>query len=159
MKIQISDETLRDLKPPDDKPQLLVFDTKLTGFGVVVGQRMTTFIINRRVDGKLRREALGGWKARGGDMDARSARKEALIRLGKLANNETTPGAAKRANRSGPTLAEASALYINWLRKDGSRPSAVSTVEREVGPQGRYIKQWLSRPLISLTGKEVPRST
>lgn len=58
MKIQISDETLRDLKPPDDKPQLLVFDTKLTGFGVVVGQRMTTFIINRRVDGKLRREAL-----------------------------------------------------------------------------------------------------
>ncbi|MBA3459503.1 MAG: hypothetical protein H0T46_06055 [Deltaproteobacteria bacterium] len=154
MKIHVSDETLRALRAPEDKPQLIAFDTKLTGFGVVVGQRTTTFIINRRIEGKLCREALGGWKGRGGELDARSARKEALIRLGKIENKESTPGAAKRASRSGPTLAEACALYMDWMRKDGCRPSAIATVEREISERGRYLKAWVTRPLTAITGKD-----
>lgn len=154
MKIHLTDDTLRSLNLPDDKPQVVVFDTKLTGFGVVVGRRSTTFIINRRVGDKLVREALGSWKARGGDMDARTARKEALVRLGKLENKESTPGTAKRVGRSGPTLAHACALYIERMRKDGSRPSSISTLEREIGEHGRYLKNWRNRTLTSISGKE-----
>ncbi len=154
MKAHLVDDVLRTLEAPDGKPQLVVFDTKLTGFGVVVGQRTTTFIINRRIEGKLHREALGSWKGRGGEMDARGARKEALVRLGKLENKEATPGTTKRTSRTGPTLSEASALYVEWMRKDGCRPSAIATVEREIGKEGRYVKDWLRRPLTSITGKE-----
>lgn len=154
MKQHLTDDTLRSLKPPVDKPQLVVFDTKLTGFGVVVGQRTTTFIINRRTGEKLVRESLGSWKGRGGDMDARTARKEALVRLGKLENKQPTPGTAKRVGRAGPTFSQACALYIERMRKDGSRPSSISTLEREIGERGRYLKEWLHRPLTSITGKE-----
>jgi hypothetical protein len=40
-----------------DKPQLVLFDTELKGFGVVVGQRNTTFIVDRRIGKKLHRVA------------------------------------------------------------------------------------------------------
>src|SRR5690349_12384714 len=127
MKQHLTDDTLRALKPPDDKPQLVVFDTELKGFGVVVGQRSTTFIVNRRVGKKLHREALGTWTGRGGELNARTARKEAIVRLGKLENKDATPGTAKRASKSGPTLAQACSMYTARLRKEGKRPSSIAT--------------------------------
>lgn len=155
MKQLLSDDTLRALKPPEDRPQLIVFDTKLTGFGVVVGQRSTTFIVNRRIGKKLHREVLGAWNGRGGELDARAARKEALVRLGKLENKDQTPGKQKRASKTGPTLAEACSMYTERLRKAGKRPSSIVTVEREIGDRERsYLKRWLDRPLASITGKE-----
>lgn len=155
VKEHLTDELLEGLRPTDDKPQLVVFDAKLTGFGVVVGARSTTFIVNRRVGKKLHREALGAWSGRGGEMDARTARKEALVRLGKLENKDATPGKAKRAAKTGPTLAEACALYIARLRKEGKRPSSIASVEREIGDRERsYLKEWLGRPLASINGKE-----
>lgn len=155
MKQHLTDDTLRALKAPDDRPQLIVFDTKLTGFGVVVGQRTTTFIVNRRIGKKLHREALGAWNGRGGELDARAARKEALVRLGKLENKDATPGKAKRASKQGPTLAEACGLYVARLRKEGKRPSSIITIEREIGDRKRsYLKTWIDRPLASITGKE-----
>jgi integrase len=155
MKQHLTDDTLRVLKPPGDKPQLVVFDTELKGFGVVVGQRNTTFIVNRRIGKKLHREALGAWTGRGGELNARTARKEALVRLGKLENKDATPGTAKRASKSGPTLGEACALYVARLRKEGKRPSSIATVDREIGDKERgYLKNWLDRRLASITGKE-----
>ncbi len=155
MKQHLTDDTLRALVAPEDRPQLVVFDTKLTGFGVVVGQRHTTFIVNRRIGKKLHREALGAWTGRGGELDARSARKEALVRLGKLENKDATPGTTKRARKAGPTVAEGCALYVQRLRKEGKRPSSIVTVDREIGDRERsYVKAWLDRPLASITGKE-----
>lgn len=155
MKEHLTDEALEGLAPPTDRPQLIVFDTKLTGFGVVVGSRSTTFIVNRRIGKKLHRETLGAWSGRGGDMDARAARKEALVRLGKLENKDATPGTAKRASKTGPTLSEACALYVERLRREGKRPTSISTVEREIGdPERSYLQEWLARPLRSITGKE-----
>lgn len=155
MKQHLTDDTLRALQPEEGRPQLVVFDTQLKGFGAVVGTRTTTFIVNRRIGKKLHREALGGWTGRGGELDARTARKQALVRLGKLENKDATPGTAKRASKAGPTLAEACALYIERLRKEGKRPSSISSVQREIGDKERgYLKAWLSRALASINGKE-----
>ena len=66
MKQHLTDDTLRTLQLEDGRAQLVVFDTELKGFGVVVGQRTTTFIVNRRIGKKLHREALGAWTGRGG---------------------------------------------------------------------------------------------
>ncbi len=155
MRQHLTDDTLRTLKAPEDRPQLVIFDTKLTGFGVVVGQRTSTFIVNRRIGKKLHREVLGAWSGRGGEIDARAARKEALVRLGKLENKDQTPGTRKRASKTGPTLAESCAMYLERLRKEGKRPSSIASVEREIGDRDRgYLKMWLGRPLASITGKE-----
>src|SRR5438093_262188 len=107
MKQHLSDDTLRALKPPADKPQLVVFDTELKGFGVVVGQRNTTFIVNRRIGKKLHREALGAWTGRGGELNARAAAKEAAA--GTLDGLPT--GAVFPAN---PTIA------VVWNKEGGT---------------------------------------
>nr|HEX4319156.1 hypothetical protein [Kofleriaceae bacterium] len=46
MKQHLTDDTLKALQPQDGQAQLVVFDTELTGFGAVIGQRSTTFIVN-----------------------------------------------------------------------------------------------------------------
>ena len=155
MKQHLTDDTLKVLQPEDGQAQLVVFDTELTGFGAVIGQRSTTFIVNRRIGKKLHREALGAWSGRGGELNARAARKEALVRLGKLENKDSTPGTTKRASKSGPTLAEACAMYVERLRKEGKRPSSISSVAREIGDaEHGYLTTWLGRALASITGKE-----
>lgn len=155
MKLHLTDETLRTLELPEGKPQLVVFDTKQAGFGVVVGRTRITFIVNRRVGTKLHREAIGYWGKPPDGMDARTARKQAVVMLGKLENEEATPAKVRRARSSGPTLAEACALYVEKLRTGGKRPSSIATVEREIGDIERsYLKEWLDRPLASVTGKE-----
>ena len=155
MKQHLTDDTLRTLQLEAGRAQLVVFDTELKGFGVVVGQRTTTFIVNRRIGKKLHREALGAWTGRGGELNARAARKEALVRLGKLENKDATPGTKKRASKSGPTLGEACEMYVERLREEGKRPTSITTVQREIGDADRgYLKSWLGRALASVTGKE-----
>ncbi|MDB4963379.1 MAG: putative Phage-related integrase [Myxococcales bacterium] len=164
MKLHLTDDTLRGLKLPDGAPQLVRFDTKLAGFGVVVGRTRTTFVVNRRVGPKLHREAIGHWgKKEDGGINALDARKLALVMLGKLEGKESTPNKAKRARSTGPTLAEACELYVEKLRAGGARPSSVATVAREIGRDDKrkdgerersYLAVWLDRPLASITGKE-----
>ena len=49
-----------DLPLPTERPQILHWDTKHTGFGVVVSRTGTrTFIVEGRVDGKKTRKAIG----------------------------------------------------------------------------------------------------
>jgi hypothetical protein len=98
---------------------------------------------------------LGYWNVHGGDLGVGEARKRAVVMLGKLEAKESTPAAQRRANRAGPTLAEAAALYVARMIKDGARPSSIATLKREIADakQG-YVTAWLERPLASITGKE-----
>lgn len=159
MKLHITDDALRTLRPDDGKAQVIMFDDHLSGLGVVVGKISTTFIVHKRVGKEVHREMLGRWRGRGGDMSVTEARKAARVIIGKLEGKEATPGAVKRASKLGPTLAEACGLYVAKLVKEGARPSSVATVEREITGrgaehEGSYLRSWLSAPLASITGKE-----
>ncbi|MCX5741695.1 MAG: hypothetical protein NT062_04245 [Proteobacteria bacterium] len=155
MKLHLTDDTLRALKLPENKAQLVAFDTKVTGFGVVIGRTATTFIVNRRVGAKLHRETIGRWTGAGGDIDARAARKQATVLLGRHIEGAPTPGKVRRVRSSGPTLSDACSVYVESMRASGARPTSIASVDREIGHEERsYLKAWLDRPLASITGKE-----
>ncbi len=151
MKVHLTDDSLKSLRVPEGQAQLVVFDTKVTGFGVVVGARGASFIVNRRVDAKLHREKIGTW----GEVNAQQARKLAITMLGDVTAGRATPAKVKQARKAGPTLAEACALYTAWMRKSGKRPSSITVVEREIGDRkSSYVKAWLDRALASIEGRE-----
>jgi integrase len=162
MKLHITDRALRrDLKLPDGEPQLVAWDTEQAGFGVVVGRTRVTFVVNRRVDGKLHREAIGHWSGACGQCgddgctDPASARARALAMLGRLVNGESTPGKERRARSTGPTVAEACDLYLSDMRTRGKRPASIETMRREISDAKQsYVMAWLHRPLTSITAKE-----
>lgn len=164
-KEHITDDTIKALikrREQEGKPQLVVFDTKQTGFGVFVGITSVTFIVNRRVtsakadqSGAFRREKIGRWGKGPDEMNAVTARSKALVLLGKMENHEQTPALMRRARREGPSLADAVDLYIENMKRDGARPASIATVRREMSdPKRAYVKAWLDRPLVSITGKE-----
>src|SRR5690349_19456772 len=122
MKHKLTDDLLKTLSIPDGKDRLVVFDKELAGFGIVLMRTRATWIVNRRVGARLERQAFGHWgKASEGGLDARSARKKAIVYLGKLENKEPTPNRIKRARSTGPTVAEAVELYLAHLAATGSR--------------------------------------
>ncbi|MCW5803459.1 MAG: integrase family protein [Deltaproteobacteria bacterium] len=150
-KAHLTDDLIRTLEIPEGTDRLVVFDDADAGFGVRVGRTGSVFIVNRRVGDKLVRETIGAV----GEMTTSAARKRARVVIGKLEANEQTPGKAKKARRLGPTLGDACALYVAWMRSEGRRPESIRSVEREVGDAERgYLKAWLGRPLASIAGKD-----
>lgn len=158
-KQRIDDELIKKLqkrREQEDKSQLVVFDDKQPGFGVVVGAKAVSFIVNRRIGDQLKREVIGRWGKGDGEIDALTARKKlAPTALGKIEAGEKTPADKRRARKQGPTLADAVDVYIEGMKHDGARPTSIATVRREMAdPKRAYVKAWLDRPLVSISGKE-----
>jgi hypothetical protein len=163
-KQRINDDLIKSLKAQrerEGKPQLVVFDDKLPGFGVVVGATATSFIVNRRTPEGLKRHAFARLAPNSSDlptMSAVQARQEAHKHLGSIVANQPTPADVRRATKAGPTLADAIDLYLVNLKAEGARPSSINTVRVEMlGVQGSsdsYVKAWLTKPLVEITGKD-----
>lgn len=88
MYIKISDRNLDRLTLPPNKPQLVVWDDELRGFGAVIGKTATSFIVNYRANGPLRRQVIGRRgtvRDDGRVWNSALARQRALVLLGKVA--------------------------------------------------------------------------
>lgn len=149
-----------------------LWDSKVTGFGVIVGKKRITFCVQRRIKGEGQTTlSLGHWapsKLRAADDSLRArtltvvqARDKASQWLGKMRAGDNPRGVQAPETKAGsPTLAEACKLYIDHLLKTGKRPSSIASVEREIGDrgdddrQGSYLLAWLDRSLASISGKE-----
>lgn len=150
-----------------------LWDSKVTGFGVIVGKKRITFCVQRRIKGEGQTTlTLGHWappKLRAADDGLRArtltvvqARDKAIQWLGQMRAGDDPRGehAPETKSSSGPTLADACQLYVDHLRKAGKRPSSIASIEREIGDrgdddrQGSYLLAWLDDPLASITGKE-----
>ena len=94
----------------EDRARL--WDTKVRGFGVTIGKRRVTFVVQRRVNGDQRTVVLGHWgppKARTLAPDLMSvarAREAAMLTLTDMRRGEV-PRAGERRNEGGPTLKDA----------------------------------------------------
>src|SRR5690349_17520210 len=124
MKVKLTEKSLAAIELPEDKPQLVVWDTELVGFGVVVGRQNRTFIAEGRVDGRKRRKAIGiAGRVRedGIAWTVQLARIEAKKILGDMVRG-VDPNAERRLRREGPTLRDAIDLHVSKMRRDGSRP-------------------------------------
>lgn len=157
--VDVSEKWLESYRLAPGEERAKHWDTKLTGFGVIVGKRRVSFIVQRRIDGEQTLATLGHWapgKLRAADAGLRSktmsvlqARDAAIQALGKMRS-----GLDPRADRtpgSSPTLQEAFELHRSRMEKKGARPRGVDTIEREVE---KHLAPWLTRRLHQITRTE-----
>jgi integrase len=154
MKVKLTEKSLAAIELPDDVAQLLVRDTEVTGFGVVIGRNKRTFIVEGRVDGVQRRKAIGV----AGELDKdgtpwtpQLARAEAKRVLADMSRGKD-PTAERRQRLEGPTLDDALTLHLSKMSHDGSRPRSIEVVKSETK---KHLGAWLDRPLAALSRTEV----
>lgn len=137
MKTKITEAVVNQTKPPATGGQQLIWDTELTGFGLLVSQRSKSFVVKRR---NVRR-SIGRHPA----LSVAAARKAAMQ---KLAAMEERP--LQRANRT--TLREAMADYIGDMRKAGRAERSITGLEYFIR---HYLGNWLNREIRSFSKVEV----
>lgn len=156
MPTKLTDRTVMELTLPEGKAQLVEWDSEMTGFGVVVGRRLRTFVAEARVRGKKRRVTIGALGALREDRRhwtttlARQRARELLVDMAAgIDPNAAAPGAAGDDEPSGPTLREALEAHLARMRKKRRAPRSIETIETEVT---KYLADWLDRPIAELTG-------
>jgi len=133
------------------------WDDALPGFGVVVGRRFATFVVQHRVAGRQRRVAIGRYgKPGAGEIHAdrwtvARARKEAMRLLGAMSSG-IDPSAEARKREGGPTLRAGLELHASNMRKAGRAERSIETIEGEVP---RLLAAWLDRPIAEIRGVDL----
>ena len=162
MKIDITERNLDRLTIPEGRAQLVVWDTKLPGFGAVVGRLSQSFVVNYRVNGAWKRETVarrGAAREDGTTWTATLARQRALELLGQVAGGidiqakrEEAKQEAKHA--SGPTLRKALEFHIGKMERGENRrgkvcsPRSVATLR---GGIELHLADYLDKPIVMLT--------
>jgi integrase len=138
-----------DALPHPATGQTLYWDTDLRGFGVLVGKRSKTFVLQRDVKGASRRITIGRY----GETSLHLARQQAEQLAGEMRGG-TDPVAERRAGTAeSMTLREAWKLYQGHLAAKERSP---------VTGAGYWLllqthcADWLDRPLVEIT-REVAR--
>ncbi len=152
-KLKLTDASISAIELSPDRPQVIVWDAELVGFGVVVGKRGRTFIVDARVGGKKRRTSIGILGRVRDDRRAWTttlARQRAKELLGDMAAGINPNAAtAEPSTASGPTLRDALEAHLARMRKKRRAERSIKTLESEVK---KYVAAWLDRPIAELTG-------
>ena len=146
--MQITKSFLDQISAPPTKyngirNQAFYRDSTITGFGVrVTSGGMKSFIVEKRIQGKVRRVTLGKY----GDLSVEQARKEAMLFLGENATGKTPVATIKQQRDRKVTLLDAFEDYIQ-TRKD-LKPSTIHDYRRSIN--GPFV-HWQSKPLAEIT--------
>lgn len=128
--------------------QKIYWDSRLPGFGLVVGLNSKTFIAQRDVNGKSTKVIIDKFGIIKPD-DARERAKELLVDMGKGVN----PNKEKRnARAKGITLREAVEAY-----KTSRKTLSERTKTDITNLFNRYLASWLDKPLAEITKEMVAR--
>ena len=147
-KVTLTTKTAVDEIPFQEQGQTIYWDTELTGFGVRVGAREKTFILERRVRGKPVRVTLG----RVGRITLQKARQDAQQLIGEMVGG-TDPVARKRDQTGeGITLQAAWELHKVAMRKKGNSQATFDDYQFKIDC---HMSDWLDRPLAEITRKMV----
>ncbi len=146
MKLKLTEKALDRVSLPAGKPQLIVWDEEVPGFGVVIGRRVSTFIANYLANGSKRRQVIGRRaeiREDGTPWNVTSARMRAREILGKVAGGGD-PSLELRKREGGPTLADAFDLHVSRMRADRATAASIATITRE---RDKYLARWMDLPL------------
>lgn len=150
--MKLTDKAVAEIALPEGRPQVIEWDSELTGFGVVVGKRRRTFIVKARVKGQQRRMAIG---ALGEVREDRRhwtttlARQRAKELLGDMASGVDPNADRDEAAPTGPTLREAMEVHVARMRKKHRSERSIQTIEWEIN---KHLANWIDRPIAELTG-------
>lgn len=122
--------------------QTFIRDTELKGFAVRLTPGSKSFILEKRVDGKVRRMTLGRYP----EITVEQARKEAQKQLGKIATGGNPIAEKQRDQMLGTTLAQVYQDYIKTRKT--LKPKTLYDYSRfmEVA-----FGDWQSKPILSIT--------
>ena len=146
--MQITKSFLDQISAPPTKHngisnQAFYRDSTITGFGVrVTSGGVKSFIVEKRIQGKVRRVTLGKY----GELSVDQAREEAMRFLGENATGKTPVATIKHQRDSKVTLLETFEDYIQ-TRKD-LKPSTIHDYRRSIN--GSFV-HWQSKPLAEIT--------
>ena len=135
--------------PPATKAQAFYRDDTLKGFAVRVTSSGTkAFIVETRVNGKVRRSTLGKYPA----LTVEQARKEASKLLGKIASGVDPLAEKREAEARAVTLAEAFKDYL-----DTRKTLKPKTVKDYQGVMRIAFGGWQQKPLTAISKDMVER--
>lgn len=137
-----------DRAATDGATQKLYLDTELPGFGMLVGARTKTFIVQRSVPGRgFERCTIDRYGIITLD-EARKRAREMLLAMGKGESQV----ARRRKPAAGLTLREAWACHRSELEKTKASPRTIKNYE---GMLQRYFSDLLDRQLSEITRADV----
>jgi hypothetical protein len=157
--VDITERWLEGYQLAPDVARVKLWDTRLRGFGVIVGKERRSFVVRAYVKGKRVRRlvTLGHWapgKLRAADAGLRDrtmtvamARSAAIKELGAMHGGED-PAPAPEVVPAGPTFGDALALHMDRLRRKGGRPRSITSLE---GEAARHLSDWTPRRLADVS--------
>ncbi|MER8941261.1 integrase family protein [Mesorhizobium sp. M0915] len=143
-KLKLTTKGAIDALPPPEKAQEHYWCTDLRGFGVVVGAKNKTFVVQRDVNGKSRRVAIG----RHGDITLDQARKKAEQLMGQMRGGVDPTGERRAAAANNMTLRDSLEKYERYLAAKERSPKTGAEYRANLQ---RYCKDWLDRPMVEIT--------
>lgn len=152
----LTETCVRDAAVPAGKRQLILWDTKTKGFGLLVGATAKTFIFQRDLPGhQTRRVTLGRYptitltKAR---QDASRTYAAMLDGVDPTAQRRARVRQQELAEHERYTLRQAMDNHVAFMRSRHCAARSIETVTYEIT---RLLADWLDRPLIAIRRKDV----
>ncbi|MCG7995376.1 MAG: integrase arm-type DNA-binding domain-containing protein [Candidatus Thiodiazotropha taylori] len=128
---------------PSDKKQVFIRDAALPGFGLRITDKGTkSFIVEKRVGGRVRRQTLG----RFGPLTVEQARREAQKQLGKIAMGIDPIAEKKTRQAKAKTLAQ----VFEDFKKARKQISPI-TLRDYTHHLEKDLSDWLNKPITTIT--------
>ncbi|MHC2578734.1 hypothetical protein ACVI1J_008974 [Bradyrhizobium diazoefficiens] len=145
-KATLTTKTAVDALPHPKQGQTIYYCTELTGFGVVVGARQKTFILERRVNGSRapKRITIG----RVGEITLQKARQDAQQLIGEMVGGADPVARKRDQTGEGITLRQAWKLHQAAMDKKGRSQKSKDDYQAKIDC---HMSEWLDRPLVEIT--------
>lgn len=141
-KVKLTKTVVDKIVPPTDSAQVFVRDSELKGFALRVTTGSRSFVVEKRIEGKVKRITLGRYP----EITVEQARKEAQKLLGQIATGSNPVAERKREVIESTTLVEAFEDFLT-ARK--------SLKERTVYDYRRLMLvcfvDWHNKPLTAIS--------
>lgn len=125
-------------------PQVFVRDSELKGFALRITQNTKTFILEREINGRIRRMSLGRY----GPLTVEQARDLAKVKIGEIAKGND-PAEERRQRRQSLTFGELEQLY---LERHAVHKKSKSN---DVGMFKKWLADWRPRRLSTITRADI----
>lgn len=140
MKRKLTKRTV-DSIPLTESGRVVVWDTEIPGFGLVVGKRTKTFVVQRDLHGKSKRVTIGRYGVVTPEEAKQSAR-EVIVEM----TRGVDPNQARR-ERKLVTLGDAVDCHEQRMRSKECSPRSIELFRTEVM---RFLGDWLDSSLLDI---------
>ena len=140
-------KTFVDGLPYPEKGQVFYWDSDLQGFGMYVGMESKTWFVEKRINNKTKRVALGKYPA----LTAEQARSDAMIQINKMASGIDPVKEKKEKTIKAVTLGEVFTVFLD------SRHLKPKTVRDYKGVMSNIYPDWQKRPITDISRDAVER--